>query len=80
MEQTLKAMKRVTEIQQKRQQMFYKLRMKAHKVTQREIIKAEIKKGIEILAPAAADKEKVLGNITRKLATKQKSEEQKMMN
>lgn len=60
MEQTLKAMKRVNEIQAKRQEMFFKMRMRAHKATQRSVIQAEIKKGIDILAPAAANQEKML--------------------
>jgi hypothetical protein len=60
METTLKAMKKVTAIQQKRQEMFFKMRMRTHKATQRSVIKAEIKRGIEILAPAAANKEKAL--------------------
>lgn len=71
MEKTLLAMKRVNEIQRKRQEMFYKMRMKAHKVTQRENIKAEIRKGIELLAPAASDREKVLERIKSKDTIKQ---------
>jgi large subunit ribosomal protein L24e len=80
MEQTLRAMKRVSEIQQKRQEMFFKMRMKAHKVTQRETIKAEIKKGIELLAPAAADKVKAIENATKKIVQRQKAEESRMTN
>jgi hypothetical protein len=80
MEQTLRAMKRVSEIQSKRQEMFFKMRMKAHKVTQRELIKAEIKKGIELIAPAAADKEKAIQNATKKIVQRQKAQEGKMSN
>lgn len=69
METTLRAMKKVSEIQAKRQLMFFKMRMRAHKVTQREVIKAEIKKGIEILAPAAANKEVAIANATKKLVS-----------
>jgi hypothetical protein len=72
METTLKAMKKVSEVQQKRQAMFFKMRMKAHKVTQRESIKAVIQKGIEILAPAAADKEKAIANATKKISEKKR--------
>ncbi len=71
MEHTLAAMKKVSEIQSKRQEMFFKMRMRAHKVTQRDIIKAELKKGVEILAPAAADKVKAIANATMKLAQRQ---------
>ena len=49
MEQTLKAMKRISEIRHKRQDMFFKMRMRAHKGMQREQVRAEIKKGVEIL-------------------------------
>lgn len=80
MESTLKAMKKVSEIQSKRQDMFFKMRMRAHKVTQREVIRAEIKKGIEILAPAAADKEKAIAIATKKISARQKVDENKMSN
>ena len=70
MESTLKAMKKVSEIQSKRQDLFFKMRMKAHKATQREIIKAEIKNGIEIIAPAAADREKAIAIATKKIAAR----------
>jgi hypothetical protein len=80
MEHTLRAMKRVSEIQQRRQELFFKMRMKAHKVTQRALIKAEIKKGIEIIAPAAANKEKAIENATKKIVQRQKAEESRMQN
>ena len=77
MEKTLQAMKKVSEIQTKRHNMFYKMRMRAHKVTQREVIRAEIKKGIDIIAPAAANKEKAIANATKKIAEKRKTTEEK---
>ncbi len=80
MEHTLQAMKKVSEIQSKRQEMFFKMRMRSHKVTQREIIKAEIKKGIEILAPAAANREKAISVATTKIANRQKAAEKKVSN
>lgn len=80
MGQTLRAMKKISEIQKKRQEMFYKLRMKTHKVMQREAIKAEIKKGIEIIAPAAANKEKAIALATKKIADKHSAQEAKMQN
>lgn len=80
METTLRAMKKVSEIQSKRQDMFYKMRMRAHKATQREVIRAEIRKGTEILAPAAADKEKALAIAKQKVAQRLRAEEGKMQN
>lgn len=76
METTLKAMKKVSEIQSKRQSLFFKMRMKAHKATQREIIKAEIKNGIEIIAPAAADREKAIAIATKKISARSRVQEQ----
>jgi hypothetical protein len=80
MEHTLHAMKKVSEIQSKRQEMFFKMRMRSHKVTQRDNVRAEIKKGIEILAPAAADKVVALERATNKLFVRQQSTEKKMRN
>ena len=80
MEQTLRAMKRVSEVQSKRQAMFFKMRMRSHNAIQRDIIRAEIKKGIELIAPAAADREKAIAIATKKISTKQRVEEGKMEN
>eukprot|EP01039_Chlorochromonas_danica_P004189 gene4189-4602_t len=80
MEQTLKAMKRVSEIQQKRQELFFKMRMRAHKATQRAVIQAEIKKGTEILAPAAANQEKALQLAKQKVAAHRTQKTEKMQN
>lgn len=80
MEQTLKAMKRVSEIQSKRAAMFYKMRMRAHKITKKEHIKAEIKKGIEIIAPAAANKEVAIANALKKISQKHQTTVDKMQN
>jgi large subunit ribosomal protein L24e len=70
MTQTLNAMKRVSEVQQKRQDLFYKMRMRAHKGLQNEQVRAEIEKGIELLAPAAGNREKALEIATAKVAAK----------
>jgi hypothetical protein len=80
MEQTLRAMKKVSEVKHKRQDMFFKMRMRAHKGMQREQVRAEIKKGIEILAPAAADREKAIALATKKIVAKRRAEEGKMQN
>lgn len=81
MGQTLRAMKKVSEIQHKRQDMFFKMRMRAHKGIQREQIRAEIKKGIEIIAPAAANREKAIALATQHIVAKHAAtEETKMRN
>jgi large subunit ribosomal protein L24e len=78
MQTTLRAMKRISEIQEKRKEMFYKMRMRASKAKQRENIKAEIRKGIDLVAPAAADREKVISLAFNKMATKNRVQEDKM--
>jgi large subunit ribosomal protein L24e len=80
MEQTLRAMKRVAEVKHKRQDMFFKMRMRAHKGMQREQIRAHITKGIEILAPAAANREKAIANATKFIVQRQRAKEDKMEN
>ena len=80
MESTLRAMKVVSEIRHKRQDMFFKMRMRAHKGIQREQVRAEIKKGEEILAPAAADREKAIAIASKKIVSRQKAVEGKMEN
>lgn len=70
---TLRAMKRVSEVQHKRQDLFWKNRMRAHVGVQREQIRAEIKKGMELIAPAAANREKAIQLATSKISTKQKA-------
>lgn len=80
MEATLRAMKKVSEIRHKRQDMFFKMRMRAHKGMQREQVRAEIKKGVDILAPAAADREKAIAIASKKIVSRQKAKEGKMEN
>jgi large subunit ribosomal protein L24e len=81
MGQTLRAMKRVSEVKDKRQDLFFKMRMRAHKGTQKAEIRAEIKKGIDIIAPAAANKEKAIAIATSKImAQKQRAQDSKMKN
>ena len=80
MESTLRAMKVVSEIRHKRQDMFFKMRMRAHKGIQREQVRAEIKKGEDILAPAAADRVKAIAIASKKIVARQKAVEGKMEN
>mmetsp|Transcript_29877 Transcript_29877/g.42614 ORF Transcript_29877/g.42614 Transcript_29877/m.42614 type:complete len:166 (-) Transcript_29877:83-580(-) len=80
MESTLKAMKKVSEIQSKRQGLFFKMRMKAVKAINRETMKADIKNGIELIAPAAANREVAIANAVKKIASRSKVTEDKMEN
>ena len=80
MESTLRAMKAVSDIRHKRQDMFFKMRMRAHKGIQREQVRAEIKKGVDILAPAAADREKAIAIASKKIIARQRTTEGKMEN
>jgi hypothetical protein len=80
MESTLKAMKKVSEIQSKRQGLFFKMRMKAVKAINREAMKADIKNGIELIAPAAANREVAIANAVKKVSVRSKVTEDKMEN
>lgn len=73
---TLRAMKKVSEVQTKRQDMFFKMRMRAHKGMQREQVRAVITKGMDILVPAAANREKALANATKNQLAKQKAQKE----
>lgn len=77
---TLRAMRKVSEIKHKRQDLFFKMRMRAHKGKQREEVRAVIEKGIEIIAPAASNREKAIAVVTQNIAAKQKAKESKMSN
>lgn len=77
---TLRAMKKVSEIKHKRQDLFFKMRMRAHKAKQRDEMRATISKGMELIAPAAANKEKAIAIATAKIKAKQRVEEGKMAN
>ena len=63
---TIQAMDKVTSIQKKREEIFYKNRMREGRAKEREAIKLDIAQNIELLAPAAANKEKVLQKIITK--------------
>jgi hypothetical protein len=58
--------------------MFHTLRMKAHKGSQRAEVRAEIEKGIEILAPAASSKEKALAQVRSQVVTRKRTKDKKM--
>ncbi|CAM9747915.1 unnamed protein product, partial [Sphacelaria rigidula] len=60
MGKTLLAMKKVKEVQAKREQRFFQNRHRGAKAKEKASIKADIKDNIELLAPAAADREKAL--------------------
>lgn len=80
MSQTIKAMKKVAEVSNKRQNMFFKMRMRAHKGMQRDQVRAVIQKGMDILVPAAANKEKALANVTKNIKARQAVTEDRMTN
>lgn len=71
MTQTLRAMKRVSEVKTKRDDLFYRMRMRAHKGLQRDQIRSTIEKGLETLVPAAADREKAIANATKSVRERQ---------
>ena len=73
---TLRAMKKVSAVQAKRQELFFKMRMRAHKGMQREQVRAVIKKGMDILVPAGANREKALANATKNQIAKQKAQKE----
>ena len=73
---TLRAMQRVGEIKARREKMYFEKRMKDAAKTQIKQSKVELKQGIELLVPAAANKEKVLLNVveTQKVKTSAKNQ------
>ena len=60
---TISAMARVQEIKEIREARFYETRMKDAKAGDKKRARAEIVSGMDLIAPAAGDKEKVLQNI-----------------
>ena len=60
---TLRAMQRVGEIRSRREEMFYQRRMKEAHKQETKASKIELKENIELLVPAAGDREKVLLNV-----------------
>lgn len=71
MGKTLLAMKKVKEVQAKREQRFFENRHRGAKTKEKARIKADIRDNIELLAPAAAeDREKTLATITDKAKQK----------
>jgi large subunit ribosomal protein L24e len=83
MGQTLQAMERVKEIQTSREQRFFDDRMKDAAVIKKKQARVEIEKSIEILAPAVADREKVMRNVVdaarARIATRKKQSGIKLM-
>ena len=83
MSQTLRAMKRVSEVKAKREDLFFRMRMRAHKGLQGDHIRSTIKKGMETLIPAAADREKAIANATKSVRERQakvEARKEKMQN
>jgi len=63
MGKTILAMKRVREIKERREATFHANRMKDAKLEKKMQARKEIEKGVEILAPAAANREEVLRKV-----------------
>lgn len=71
MGKTLQAMQKIKAIQQRREEVFYKNRMRAAKLKEKEALRVEIKDSIELLAPAAGSREKALVNVVAKARQRQ---------
>ena len=66
MGKTIKAMQRVEEIKGEREKRFYKNRMKDAAGLKRAQARVELEKGIELIAPAAGVREKVMQAVVEK--------------
>ncbi|CAM9135659.1 unnamed protein product [Chrysoparadoxa australica] len=73
MGKTLMAMKKVQEVKGAREARFHQLRHKDAKSKEKAAIKAEIQQNIELMVPAAADREKAMANIREKVKKREKS-------
>lgn len=80
MQTTLRAVKRITEIQARRQDLFFQKRMQSHAALKREEIRAEITRGIDLLVPAASNKEVALANATKHIVERKRAQEGKIAN
>lgn len=81
MSKTLQTIKRVTEIKSKREERFFERRMRVAKVQQKQQLREEIRTGMDLIAPVAADRERAIHNATRRVVEKMRpSQETKMQN
>jgi len=64
---TLGVMKRVQEIKERREQTFYQRRVAEGRSKEREGIRVQVQKNIEVVAPAAANREKAVQNAISKI-------------
>jgi large subunit ribosomal protein L24e len=71
MGKTLLAMKKVTEVQEKREQRFFDVRHKDKAAKEKAAIRVEVEQSIELLVPAAANREKALANVKEIIKHKQ---------
>ena len=60
---TIKAIEKIRSIQKKREESYYKNRMRDAKLKEKEAMKIEVRDNIELLAPAAGSREKALVNV-----------------
>ena len=73
MGKTLLAMKKVQEIKERREARFFANRMKDNKAKDKIRARKEIEQSIELIAPAAGDRERVLHNLAEKEKQKKTS-------
>lgn len=69
--QTLNAMKRVQEIKERREETFYTQRVAEGRAKAREGIKVQVEKNIEVIAPAASNREKAIQNALERVRARQ---------
>ncbi|KAG5188383.1 RL30, ribosomal protein 30 60S large ribosomal subunit [Tribonema minus] len=71
MGKTLLAMKKVTEVQAQREKRFFDVRHKDKAAREKAAIRTEVEQNIELLVPAAADREKALANVKEVIRQKE---------
>lgn len=64
---TIQAMHKLRSIQSRREEVFYQTRMREAKMKEKAALQVEVRESIELLAPAAASREKALLNVREKV-------------
>ncbi len=62
---------KIKSIQTRREEVFYKTRMREAKLKEKSLMQVEVRENIELLAPAAASREKALVNLREKVQQRQ---------
>lgn len=68
---TVQAMQKIRTIQSRREEVFYQTRMREAKMKEKAALQVEVKENVELLAPAAASREKALLNVREKVKERQ---------